>query len=512
MKVSVVLTSYNHERFIEESIKSILQQTYKEFELIILDDYSTDNSWNIINKFSDYRIKKIRNKKNLRIEGLKRIILEVAKGDLIAIAHSDDVWKYDKLEKQIKVLESDNNIAAVFTHVEVIDQNGNIYEDKESFYYNVFNQKNRSKYEWLNTFFYYGNCLCHPSILIRKNMYVECNMFTFGYGQIPDMNMWIRLCLKKDIFIVEEKLVSFRILDNNCNTSGKRIDTIIRSSIESYMSLSQFLSINHYEEFIKVFPESKKFINKEYFLPQYAFAKICTKKDMPNYTRLYGYELLFQLMQEQKTRIILEEIYNYTFKDLIFETGKYDVFKLLPEDLQQTATLFIDDGNGFSEEKKEQHVYDLIDYNTISISYNVEKYNVIKKLRFDPIENKFCYCELVSVKIDNADYKLHAINQFKEKGIFFTTDPIYEGEKIDKKIKKVEIKMKITILSLNIIENIIERQLNNMNEKLGNLNSRLDDLNNRLYNKEMELKRLKNVWIIKKGYQLKSIYNKIFNK
>jgi glycosyltransferase involved in cell wall biosynthesis len=183
--VSVVLTSYNHQKFIGEAIESVLKQTYKDFELIIVDDDSTDNSWELINSYMDDRIIKIKNKKNMRAEGFYNAI-KIAKGKYIAIHHSDDIWMPGKLEKQVTFLDENPNYVAVFTKVDVIDEKGQPFLEKNHFYYNVFEQPNRNRFEWLNYFFYYGNALCHPSILIKKECYYECELFDFGYGQIPD--------------------------------------------------------------------------------------------------------------------------------------------------------------------------------------------------------------------------------------------------------------------------------------------------------------------------------------
>ena len=153
MKVSIVLTSYNHERYIKESIESVLSQTFKDFELIIVDDCSNDNSWEIIESYTDPRIKAIRNSRNLRTEGVKRAIMNVASGEYIAIHHSDDLWKTDKLEKQVKFMEEEPEVSACFTWAEPIDEDGTPYQEENGFYYDVFEQPNRTRYEWLNYFF-----------------------------------------------------------------------------------------------------------------------------------------------------------------------------------------------------------------------------------------------------------------------------------------------------------------------------------------------------------------------
>src|SRR6266699_4058638 len=89
-KVSVILTSFNHGRYVQEAIDSVLEQTFDDFELIIWDDASTDNSWYLINQFTDARIKAFRNTEQKRaIWGLNSAISQVASGQYIAVHHSD---------------------------------------------------------------------------------------------------------------------------------------------------------------------------------------------------------------------------------------------------------------------------------------------------------------------------------------------------------------------------------------------------------------------------------------
>ncbi len=121
-KVSILLSSYNHANYLKKSIDSILNQTYNDFELIIVDDCSSDDSWKIIKSYKDKRIRKIRHKENkgsiLTIE-----LVESFNGEYFAVAHCDDYWEKTKLEKQVKFLEEHHEIAACFTYVKLVDEN-----------------------------------------------------------------------------------------------------------------------------------------------------------------------------------------------------------------------------------------------------------------------------------------------------------------------------------------------------------------------------------------------------
>ena len=123
--VSVVIPSYNHERFISASIESVLGQDVDDLELIIVDDASTDASRHIIQKYAeeDARVRVIFHETNCGISKTMNDGIAAAKGKFLGEIASDDVWMKDKLSKQLAVLESDEDLI-VFTEVEVIDESG----------------------------------------------------------------------------------------------------------------------------------------------------------------------------------------------------------------------------------------------------------------------------------------------------------------------------------------------------------------------------------------------------
>ncbi|MBO4779210.1 MAG: glycosyltransferase family 2 protein, partial [Selenomonadaceae bacterium] len=153
--VSIILTSYNHAAYIAAAINSALNQTFADFELLIVDDGSTDNSRDIIKTFCDRRIKTFLYELNRGPADSIFEAMQSARGKYIAVHHSDDLWAADKLERQVKFLETNPNYAACFTWVEFIDERGNTYTPAEhDFYRKIFEQPNRSRAEWLNYFFH----------------------------------------------------------------------------------------------------------------------------------------------------------------------------------------------------------------------------------------------------------------------------------------------------------------------------------------------------------------------
>ena len=322
------MTSYNHAEFLRESIDSVLNQTYPEFELIIWDDASSDDSWFIINSYSDPRIRTIRNNTNQRwVANINKAISEVSTGEYIAIHTSDDIWEPEKLQKQVDFLDAHPQFGAVFTNAQTIDENGKRFKDKSHFYYKIFSQPNRSRYEWLNFFFYKGNALCHPSVLIRRKCHDDCGLYRNGFNQIDDFDMWVRLCLKYEIHVIPEKLVRFRVQSNEINTSGNRPDTRIRWQFEMLQVLEDYLKIPTYEELVKIFPAAQKYYRQDSCDIGYVLSMVAleTTNDNPLFC-LFGIKLLFDAINDPDRARKINQLYGFSQKDFITLTAKYDVF------------------------------------------------------------------------------------------------------------------------------------------------------------------------------------------
>lgn len=328
-KVSVILISYNHEKYLQESIESVLNQTFSDFELLIVDDSSTDASWQIITRYSDPRIQVFKSEINTMYGGDgRKVISEVANGEYIAIQHSDDIWEPDKLEKQVAFLDSHPNMGAVFTWVNVINESGEPHTDQLHPYQKVFEKQNLNRFEWLRYFFYQGNALCHPSVLIRKVCYDDCGLYRFGLAQLADFDMWVRLCLKYEIYVLPEKLVRFRVRDKEANASGDRPEMRIRLQFEFLQIYSNYLLINDADTFLAIFPESAKFFNKGGLDIPFALAMMALSSPYPS-GELFGLQLLFNIINNPEHAKKIEQIYGFRHRDLVALTAKHDVFSVI---------------------------------------------------------------------------------------------------------------------------------------------------------------------------------------
>jgi glycosyltransferase involved in cell wall biosynthesis len=409
-KISVIIPSYNHATFIAEAIQSVLNQTFQDFEILIIDDGSKDNSVEVIRTFVDPRIHFSVNEENKGAVYTTNKMITLASSEYIALLNSDDLWETDKLAKQIEFMEQNKQYGAVFSNAQVINQDGSPFQNHKHFYATVFEQKNRSRFEWLNYFFNVGNCLCHPSILIRKSVYDDIGLYNPLMASLPDFEMWVRMCLKYEIYVMPEKLVRFRILDNEQNASGANPENIIACQFEYKHILDHFLKLSE-SDYEKVFNEA--IINTVGFsLAQKALEK-------PNqFFRTWGLDILYAELE--KNPFLL------TPKDFTNLTRKNDIFNIFSKETNFTQ-LFLDQGDGITEENSIK--FPVAQHNeTQEFTFDLSDRPNIKALRLDPL-NECCVIEIESLhvkkdskEIDLLPYVHSNADIHHGKSFFFTTD------------------------------------------------------------------------------------------
>jgi glycosyltransferase involved in cell wall biosynthesis len=338
-KVSIILTSYNHEFFLRESIDSVLSQTYPDFELFIFDDQSTDTSWEIINSYHDKRIQAFQNPTNFGTCYIKDAIGDIYSGEFIGIHHSDDIWEPNKLEKQITYLEKHQEFAAIFTRARIINEKGEDFMDSDHFYFSVFNQPNRTRHEWLRHFFLKGNLLCNPSVIIRKAPFNQLRTIK-GLYQLSDLSLWVQICLAFDIHILQEKLVRFRVRDNEANMSGNKPDSRIRHRYEMMKILDLYRNIPSPDDLVAIFPEAQKHLHPENRDVLYALGRVALEVSEEKPVRLFGLNLLFEAINNDSRAQALEIYQQFNLKSFMNLTGKMDLFSIekintLKEDLSK---------------------------------------------------------------------------------------------------------------------------------------------------------------------------------
>jgi glycosyltransferase involved in cell wall biosynthesis len=230
------MASYNHAPFIRAAVESVLAQTFTDWELVITDDGSSDGTLAALDGFADERLSIEAFPENRSACVALNHCIRRARGRFIAVLNSDDVWMPGKLAKQLAIMEEQPRTAAVFTLVSLIDERGAPLPTEHAHAYaGIFDQPNRDRAEWLRRLLFEGNCLCHPSVLVRSEIYRDVGMYDERLAQLPDYDMWIRICLRHDLHVLQERLTLFRLLDHDRNASGNRPEPRVRCLTENML-------------------------------------------------------------------------------------------------------------------------------------------------------------------------------------------------------------------------------------------------------------------------------------
>ena len=207
--VSVIVASYNHAAFVVAAVRSVLEQDYRDIEVIVVDDGSDDGTPDFVEGIKDPRVSLVRLEQNRRAHP-RKIGLRLSRGSYIAFQNSDDEWTSGKLSAQIKVLEQHRNVVACFTGIEIIDEDGKQLSDP--FANGLFATENRKNTVWLRRFFDAGNCLCLPSAVVRRSAINAVGHFRPSLVQLSDLDLWVRLAAIGDFHILDSHLTRMRVI------------------------------------------------------------------------------------------------------------------------------------------------------------------------------------------------------------------------------------------------------------------------------------------------------------
>ncbi|RLD50552.1 MAG: hypothetical protein DRI94_08330 [Bacteroidetes bacterium] len=210
--VSIILPVYNAEKYLKFAIDSVLSQTYEKFELIIINDGSTDSSFEIIKSYSDNRIKLINHNNNIGYVYRLNEGIEISKGVFIARIDSDDIWKTNKLSEQIKAFEKNTNLFFIATDFNMIDKNGKVISIVKN-----------SKYSNIKNNILKKSLICHSSIIFKKDICKSIGIYNENIKYAEDYNYWIRILSKYDGIILPQTLTDYRITNDSVSFKKRKV-------------------------------------------------------------------------------------------------------------------------------------------------------------------------------------------------------------------------------------------------------------------------------------------------
>ncbi|EQB8583133.1 glycosyltransferase family 2 protein [Escherichia coli] len=201
--VSVLIPVYNAEKYIERSLNSIINQTYKNLEIIIINDGSTDRTLDIIRTFTEKRITVVNNEKNLKLIKTLNLGLNLCNGKYIARMDSDDISDPERISKQVEYLEYNEKCVACGSQVRYFSEDGKTKR------FQFIAPENSND---ILSRMYISSPMCHPSVMFRRDVILNNNLeFNKNYPDAEDYHFWYLLSKYGELHNLQEQLLNYRL-------------------------------------------------------------------------------------------------------------------------------------------------------------------------------------------------------------------------------------------------------------------------------------------------------------
>ena len=201
------MSVYNGERYLREAIDSILNQTFTDFEFIIINDGSTERTRPILESYSDHRIR-LFHQENMGLTKSLNKGISLAKGEYIARQDADDINLADRLETQLKYFDADPSLTLCASRFRIIDENGHLIG-------RIRPTVSDKLLGWhvLSWHLLFGNQICHASVMIKKEALIELGGYAACTKRAQDYELWTRMSLRYKMIIIQDVLMHWRYHD-----------------------------------------------------------------------------------------------------------------------------------------------------------------------------------------------------------------------------------------------------------------------------------------------------------
>lgn len=212
--VSVIVTTFNRAALLSQTINSILGQTYSDFELIVVDNMSTDDTEGYVGGIPDARVRYFRNPNHGVIAINRNFGIQHARGRYIAFCDDDDLWMHNKLDRQVAIMERNLSL-------------GMCYSNAESFSDRITIKKAICRRVYRDHLFHLlrGNYIPNSSVLIRKSVFDQLGMLTIDRTLREDYQMWLRIARSYPLFGIDVSLIRYRVHPQNV-AGNKAVETL----------------------------------------------------------------------------------------------------------------------------------------------------------------------------------------------------------------------------------------------------------------------------------------------
>jgi glycosyltransferase involved in cell wall biosynthesis len=253
--VSVLMPCFNVEKYVEESLNSILNQTYQNLEIIAINDFSSDNTGNILHSMAqkDSRIKVVENEENLKLIKTLNKGIGLCSGEYIARMDSDDIALPTRIEKEVAFLEQNKDHDIVSTQFYAFPSEN---PNKRSLHHNPI------RYEELCAYLLFKSGICHPAVMIRKRVFTELGL-SFGaeYLHVEDYALWSQALYLTKLANVDEGLLLYRVHQQQVSSLHEELQ--IENKKKVFRIHCKHLGLPETEEFLDIYASVAECIPKQ---------------------------------------------------------------------------------------------------------------------------------------------------------------------------------------------------------------------------------------------------------
>lgn len=259
--VSIIIPSYNYGRFIGRALNSVLSQSYQDYEIIIVDDASTDDTKDVVGKYNDPRIRYIVHPVNCGPSKARNTGIEASKGRYIAFLDSDDIWMPEKIESQIGLFQNGpDNLGVVYTNMKVCDET-----TSKTFSTHFFAYRGKVLQSLLEV-----NHVGNSGVMIKKECFAKAGLFDVSMRLCEDWDMWIRVACFDQFDCIEQPLFTLFTHSSNSSANLKQMisgrETLLQKHAALYRRYPKIHSLQYYILGIQCFREGLMARGRKHFL------------------------------------------------------------------------------------------------------------------------------------------------------------------------------------------------------------------------------------------------------
>ncbi len=289
--ISVIMPVYNGEKYLQESINSILNQTYKYFEFIILNDGSSDKTEEIILSYNDPRIVYVKNETNLEIVKTLNKGISLAKGKYIARMDADDISLPKRFEVQLNFLENNSSISICGSWIETFGYQKKLWKSPIS-------------HDEIKARLLLNSSIFHPTVMIKKAVFHQF-LYEQEYKKAEDYALWVKAIDSFKFHNIPEVLLRYRIHNNQTNVIeqrviAKEIRTIMLNKIDCHLNSQEFNLLNKISHCDELFPTDLKATN-------FLIKKILQANALRNY---FASHALYSILQASMCCPLKKSVFN----------------------------------------------------------------------------------------------------------------------------------------------------------------------------------------------------------